>query len=222
MYEHETTSPSDFISLKQYRRNRKYPKCIVSKSAEIGKNVTLHPHVYIGDNVIIGDNSIIQYGAFIEHDCKIGRNCRVGTHAVLRRETRIGDYSIFGSLSASEGKNWIGNHVLIHSQCHLTTGIRIEDWVFIAPFFVGANDPDFLHGRRHVKKFVPQAPVVKFGTAIGINVTVLPNVVIGKQCKIGGGSIVTKDVPDYSVAYGSPARVIRKVEKDWLLRNGWV
>jgi len=190
---------------------------IIKKNATIGDDVVIFPNVYIGENTKIGDRSIIQYGAFIENDCNIGKHCRIGTNTVLRRETNIGDHSIFGSLSASEGKNWIGNHVLIHSQCHLTTGIIIEDWVFIAPMFVGANDPKMVHGRRHVEKFVPQGPHIKFGSGIAVNVTILPGVVIGRECIIGAASLVTKDVPDFSIAFGAPARVARSVEDKWRL-----
>jgi UDP-2-acetamido-3-amino-2,3-dideoxy-glucuronate N-acetyltransferase len=120
-------------------------------------------------------------------------------------------------LSASEGKNWIGNHVLIHSQCHLTTGIIIEDWVFIAPMFVGANDPKMLHGRRRVEKFMPKGPHIKFGSGIAVNVTLLPGVVIGRECIIGAASLVTRDVPDFSIAYGAPAKVAKSVEDKWRL-----
>ena len=190
---------------------------IIKDNATIGDDVVIFPNVYIGENTKIGDGSIIQYGAFIEHNCNIGRHSRIGTNAVLRRETNIGDNSIFGSLSASEGKNWIGNNVLIHSQCHLTTGLIIEDWVFIAPEFVGANDPDMLHGRRRLKKFVPHAPRIKFGTGIAVNVTVLPGVIIGRECLIGAHSVVTKDLPDFSVAYGVPAKVAKTVDEKWRL-----
>jgi acetyltransferase-like isoleucine patch superfamily enzyme len=190
---------------------------IIRDNVVIGDDVTIFPNVYIGENTHIGEGSTIQYGAFIEHDCNIGKHTRIGTNAVLRRETNIGDNSIFGSLSASEGKNWIGNNVLIHSQCHLTSGLIIEDWVFVAPEFVGANDPDMLHGRRHLKKFVPKAPRIKFGTGIAVNVTVLPGVVIGRECIIGAHSIVTKDVPDFSIAYGVPAKVAKTVDEKWKL-----
>ncbi len=190
---------------------------IIKENVEIGDDVVVFPNVYIGENTRIGDESIIQYGAFLEHNCNIGKHCRIGTNAVLRRETNIGDNSIFGSLSASEGKNWIGSNVLIHSQCHLTTGIIIEDWVFIAPLFVGANDPGMLHGRRRVKKFVPEGPHIKFGTGIAVNVSVLPGVVIGRECIIGASSLVTKDVPDFSIAFGSPAKVVKNVEESWRL-----
>lgn len=190
---------------------------IVRENVTIGNDVIIFPNVYLGENTKIGDGSVIQYGAFVEHDCNIGERCRIGTNAVLRRETNIGDYSIFGSLSASEGKNWIGNHVLIHSQCHLTTGIIIEDWAFIAPLFVGANDPKMLHGRRHVEKFVPKGPHIKFGSGIAVNVTLLPGVVIGRECIIGASSLVTKDMPDFSIAYGVPAKAMKRVGRKWRL-----
>lgn len=190
---------------------------VIRDNVIIGDDVVIFPNVYIGENTRIGEGSIIQYGSFIEHDCNIGRHCRIGTNAVLRRETNIGDHSIFGSLSASEGKNWIGNNVLIHSQCHLTTGIIIEDWVFIAPLFVGANDPNMLHGRRHIEKFMPKAPHIKFGSGIAVNVSLLPGVVIGRECIIGASSLVTKDVPDFSIAFGTPARAVKSVEDKWRL-----
>jgi len=197
------------------KRVKRGQNSIIGNKVVIGDDVVIFPNVYIGENTKIGDGSIIQYGAFIEHDCNIGRHCRIGTNAVLRRETNIGDHSIFGSLSASEGKNWIGNHVLIHSQCHLTSGIIIEDWVFIAPLFVGANDPKMLHGRRHVEKFVPEGPHIKFGSGIAVNVTLLPGVVIGRECIIGASSLVTKDVPDFSIAFGAPAKVVKTVDEKW-------
>ncbi len=192
---------------------------IVADNVKIGDGAVVFPNVYIGENTRIGNETIVQYGAFIEHDCNIGRNSRIGTNTVLRRETNIGDRSIFGSLSASEGKNWIGNNVLIHSQCHLTSGIIIEDWVFIAPLFVGANDPKMLHGRRHVEKFIPQGPHIKFGSGIAVNVSILPGVVVGRECIIGASSLVTKDLPDFSIAFGVPARVIKEVDEKWRLRE---
>jgi acetyltransferase-like isoleucine patch superfamily enzyme len=191
--------------------------CIIGDNVSIGDDAVIFPNVYIGDNTKIGAGSIIQFGAFVEHDCNIGNHTRIGTNAVLRRETNVGDDSIFGSLSASEGKNWIGNHVLVHSQCHLTTGLIIEDWVFIAPEFVGANDYQILHGRRSIEKFMPKAPHIKFGSRIAVNVTILPGVVIGRESLIGASSLVTKDVPDFSIAYGAPAKVAKTVEDKWRL-----
>jgi len=191
--------------------------CIIGENVSIGDDAIIFPNAYIGENTKIGDGSIIQFGAFIEQDCNVGSHTRIGTNAVLRRETNIGDNSIFGSLSASEGKNWIGNNVLIHTQCHITTGIIIEDWVFIAPEFVGANDLQILHGRRNIEKFIPKGPHIRFGSRIAVNVTVLPGVVIGQESLIGASSLVTKDVPDFSIAYGVPAKVAKTIEDKWRL-----
>jgi len=187
-------------------------KHYIGKNVKLGKNVKILPLAYIGDNCEIGDNTIIQYGAFIEYDCKIGSNSRIGTHAVLRRGTKIEDYSVFGTLSASEGNNRIGNHVTIETQCHITEGIIIEDWVFIASEFVGANTMSISHGRKNVP-LVKEAPHIKFGARIGINVTVLPRVTIGREALIGAGAIVTNDIPDFTIAFGTPAKVVGTVSE---------
>jgi len=189
----------------------------IGKNVHLGPSAKIDPQVYIGDNVTIGENSTIQYGTFIESNCKIGKHTLIGRNSVLRKGTTIGDYSVFGSLSASEGYNWIGNHVLVHSQCHLTVGLIIEDWSFIAPMFVGANDPDMVHGRRHIKQFKPQAPHIKFGSRIAINVSVLPNITIGREAIIGVGAVVTRDIPDFTIAIGVPARIKGKVPEQWHL-----
>jgi acetyltransferase-like isoleucine patch superfamily enzyme len=89
--------------------------------------------------------------------------------------------------------------------------------VFIAPEFVGANDPNILHGRRSVEKFMPKAPRIKFGSRIAVNVTLLPGVVIGRECLVGASALVTKDLPDFSVAVGVPAKVVKTVEDKWRL-----
>ena len=190
---------------------------IIQDNVIIRDNVTIFPGTYIGENTKIGEGSIIQYGAFIENDCNIGSHTRIGTNAVLRKQTNIGDHSIFGSLSASEGRNWIGNNVLIHTQCHITTGIIIEDWVFIAPEFVGANDQFMLHGRRYIEKFIPKGPHIKFGSRIAVNVTLLPGVVLGRESVVGAASLVTKDVPDFTIVYGAPAKVAKTIEDKWKL-----
>jgi len=184
----------------------------IGKKVKLGKNMKILPLSYIGDNCEIGDNTIIQYGAFIEHDCKIGSNSRIGTHAVLRRGTKIGDYSVFGTLSASEGNNLIGNHVTIETQCTIADGIIIEDWVFVGPEFAGANTMNISHGRPNVP-LVKEAPYIKFGARIASNVTVLPRVTIGREALIGAGAIVTKDIPDFAIAFGTPAKIVGTVSE---------
>ena len=185
----------------------------IGKNVKLGRNVKILPYAQIGDNCEIGDNTIIQYGAFIEHDCTIGDNCRIGTHAVLRRGTKIGNYSVFGTLSASEGNNYIGDHVTIETQSHITGEIIIEDWVFVGPEFVSTNTRNISHGRRNVPVVI-EAPHIKFGARIGANATILPRVTVGREAFIGAGAVVTKDIPDFAIAFGTPAKVYGEVPKE--------
>ncbi|MBC8225188.1 N-acetyltransferase, partial [Candidatus Bathyarchaeota archaeon] len=158
---------------------------------------------WVSPDAEIGEGTIIQAGAVIEEDCRIGRGCRIGYHAVLRQGTVIGDYSVFGSLSASEGWNRIGDNVTIHSQCHITEDAVIEDFVFIAPLFCGANTLRIVHGRDF--PLVKEGYTIKRGARIAIQVAVLPGVTIGRNALISAGAVVTRDIPDYGIAFGNPA-----------------
>ena len=117
----------------------------------------------------------------------------------------IGDNSVFGTLSVSEGKNQIGNNVTIHSQCHITQDVNIEDRVFIAPLFCGANTKRITHDRDF--PLIIDGYKIMFGARIGIGVNILPGVNIGREALIGAGSVVTRDIPDFSIAFGNPAKV---------------
>ena len=71
--------------------------------------------------------------------------------------------------------------------------------------------------KRNVEKFVPEGPRIKFGSGIAVNVTLLPGAVIGRECIIGASSLVTKDVPDFSIAFGVPAKAVKTVDEKWRL-----
>jgi len=87
---------------------------------------------------------------------------------------------VFGTHSQSEGKSTIGSHTC----CHIAQGAAIEDFVFIAPFFMGANVRRITHGRSIPKLL--DAYKIKYGARIGVSVTVLPGITIGGAC---GGRI---------------------------------
>ena len=178
---------------------------IVREGCKIGDDVVVGPHAVIGPRCSIGKGTKVFPFAHLEGDVQIGTFSLVGTHANLRPDTKIGDHSVFGTLSQSEGKNKIGSHVTIHTNCHITQGVEIEDWVFIAPFFVGANTPRIVHGRDYPMEV--KGYRVKYGARIGIDVSVMPGVTIGREALIGAGSLVTKDIPDFAIAFGRPAQV---------------
>jgi acetyltransferase-like isoleucine patch superfamily enzyme len=182
----------------------------------VGRETSIQAFTRILTGARIGNGCRIGHNVVIYENCEIGDQCIVGDGAVLRPGTRIGNNSVFGTHSVSEGNNQIGNRVTIHSQCHITQTVVIEDDVFIAPFFCGANTKRISHGRAF--PVVMEGYRIKRGTRIGIGVLVLPGVVVGEECLIGVGSLITKDIPDFSVALGCPARVVREVPQEERMR----
>jgi acetyltransferase-like isoleucine patch superfamily enzyme len=131
----------------------------------------------------------------------------------MRPKTIIENNCIIGHLTVFEGESKVGKGTLIHAQCHITKGVTIGENVFIAPFFVGANDKRMCHARENMK-FKVDGYTIDNGARIAIGVTVLPGVTIGSNSMIGAGSLITKDIPDNAIAFGSPARVVGEVSKD--------
>ena len=182
----------------------------------LGSNVTIGDNVILGyvegrdfGPVIIGDNVIIRSGSVIYSGSIIEYNSMIGHNSVIRENTRIGHDTYIGSLTSVEGDTVIGNYVGIHSQCHITKFCNIGDYTFIAPMFVGANDPEMSHRRANHCKNLLGFTTEKY-VRIAVGVTVLPGIRFGEGCFVGAGSLVTKDVPPYKVVMGRPAIVIRE------------
>ncbi len=140
----------------------------------------------------------------------IGEGTRIWQYAVIFEKAIIGANCNICSHTLIENQVTIGNNVTVKSGVFLWDGITVESDVFIGPNVTFCNDKyprskQFLHS-------YPQT-VIKRGASIGANATILPNLVLGKMCLIGAGSVVTKNVPDYAVVMGNPARVIRFIEK---------
>jgi acetyltransferase-like isoleucine patch superfamily enzyme len=173
--------------------------------------ITYHKSIEVGDDVRFGDYCVI------ERDCVIGHNCIIGNGVVMRPGTIIGNNTVIGHLTVFEGECTVGDKVLIHAQCHITKGVKIEDLVFIAPLFVGANDPRMCHNRRHIIDYVETPYVIKRAARIGVSVSVLPGVTIGENSVVGVGSVVTRDVPPGKIVHGVPAEVRGMVPpEEWL------
>jgi acetyltransferase-like isoleucine patch superfamily enzyme len=161
---------------------------------KLGKNVTIRPFALIYPDVEIGDDSTI---------------CSFTT---IREKTVIGKNSTIGNLCAVEHEVKIGDHVSVYAQCHLTSGLIIEDRVFMAVHVSTLNTRKISHGRDY--EVVREAPVIKYGARIGGGVVILPGVTIGREALVGAGSLVTRDVPDYKIVIGSPAKVVGDVPED--------
>ncbi len=169
----------------------------------------IHPDTIFGKKVRLGHYVVIEKG------CKIGDYTFIGNFCVLREGTVLGKKCVVGHGTVFEGKCIIGNHVLIHAQCHITKGVVIEDDVFIAPMFVGANTPKIVHGRNYPLVLKPYR--IKRAARIGVGVVILPGVTVGENAMIAAGTVVTKDVPDRSIVMGVPGRIVGNVPNEELL-----
>jgi acetyltransferase-like isoleucine patch superfamily enzyme/CheY-like chemotaxis protein len=153
-----------------------------------------HPQALIDDGVSIGQGTRVWAFAHIAGGAVLGKDCNVCDHTFIEGRVRIGD------------------RVTIKCGVYLWDGITVEDDVFIGPGTTFANDlrP---RSKRHLKE--PHPTVLKKGAALGSGSTVLPGVTLGSWAMVGAGSTVTRDVPDYALVAGSPARW-----RAWVCRCG--
>ena len=182
---------------------------------KIGKEPTIDENVILGypsgrsktiDPLVIGDDAVIRSGSVIYQAVTIGNSFQTGHHVVIREENQIGnDVAIWTGTVIDYGCR-IGNRVKIHTNVYIAQYTVIEDDVFIAPGTTFAND-------KYPVSAHLEGPHIKRGARIGVNVTVLPGVVIGEQALVGAGSVVTRNVPDGVVVIGNPARLFQKQEK---------
>ena len=190
--------------------NSHIDRIYIGQNAKVLSGAVIYPGCMLSHNVSIG------HGTVLEEECLIGRDTFIGHNVVMRPRTEIGERCIIGHGTVFEGQSVIGDNVLIHAQNHITRGVRIGDNVFIAPLFVGANDPVMAHARRDLFKEEEfyQPYVIEDGVRIGVAVTLLPGVRLGKNAIIAAGAVITKDVPENAVMMGVPARQVSECKPE--------
>ena len=138
-------------------------------------------------------------------NCKIGKNTKVWDFVNIYG-CEIGDNCMIGTFVEIQKGVKIGNNTRVQSHTFICEGVTIEDNVFIGHGVI------FTNIKRPSMKTYPNSPIVKTlvkdGAIICSNVTILP-VTIGKNAIIGGGAVVTKDVPPNATVIGNPARIIK-------------
>ncbi len=151
------------------------------------KKYYVHESSYIDDNVEIGEGTKIWHFCHIMNNTKIGKNCNIGQNCV------VGPNAV------------LGNNVKVQNNVSIYDGVEIEDDVFCGPSMVFTN---VINPRSHIsRKHEFKKTKLCKGTTIGANATIICGHVLGKYSFVGAGSVVTKDVPDYAMLYGNPARI---------------
>lgn len=154
-------------------------------------------------NYFVHEKAIVKTNN-IGEDTKIWAFCNILEGAKIGKSCNICDGCFI------EGEVVIGNNVTLKNGVYLWNGIRVEDNVFVGPAAVFTNDQ---YPRSKNSNYVQKSTVLKKGCSIGANATILPGITIGEYALIGAGAVVTKDVPDFALAYGNPATVMGKVDK---------
>ncbi len=155
----------------------------------------LHPTSIVGQGAKIGNNTKIWHFCHIMSDARIGENCILGQNVFV-------------------GKNVvIGNNVKIQNNVSVYEGVCCADNVFIGPSVVFTN---VLNPRSNIERKAEfKQTLVKEGASIGANATIICGTSIGKYAFIGAGAVVSKDVADYALVMGNPAR-----HTGWMSKHG--
>lgn len=154
----------------------------------------VHESSYIDDNVSIGKGTKVWHFSHVQSGAMIGENCSLGQNVNIGNGVKI------------------GNHVKIQNNVSIYEGVEIEDFVFCGPSMVFTND---LTPRSKYPKGSDKylKTLVKYGATIGANATIVCGIKIGKWAMIGAGSVVTKDVPDFALMVGVPAKQVGWVDE---------
>jgi acetyltransferase-like isoleucine patch superfamily enzyme len=166
------------------------------------------PHRAPAEAGSIGPGAHLRSGTVVYAGSVIGAGFATGHNVVIREQVRIGAGVSVWSNTVIDYGCLIGDRVKIHSNCYVAQYTELEDDVFLAPGVTVAND---LYPGNQRSAETMGGPLIREGAQIGVNVTLLPYVTIGRGAIVGAGSVVTRDIPDLMVAYGNPAVPVRRV-----------
>lgn len=154
------------------------------------KNYYINQYAVVDDNVEIGEGTKIWHFSHVQSGAKIGKYC------VLGQNVNVGNNVV------------IGNYCKIQNNVSVYEGVTLEDYVFCGPSMVFTNvrDPRSKYPQVGSKFYIKT--LVKEGASLGANCTIVCGITIGRYAFIGAGAVVTKDVPDFALVVGNPAKLI--------------
>lgn len=149
----------------------------------------VHESSFVDENVIIGEGTKIWHYCHVQSGTQIGDHCSLGQNVNVSNNVKI------------------GNGVKLQNNVSVYEGVELEDYVFCGPSMVFTNDltprSKYPKGKEGYKK-----TLVKYGASIGANATIVCGHTIGRWAMVASGAVVTKDVPDYALVSGVPAKQI--------------
>ena len=155
----------------------------------------VHESSYVDEPCTIGEGTKIWHFSHVMKDAVIGKGCNIGQNVLVSSGVQMGD------------------NCKVQNNVSLYTGVILEDHVFCGPSMVFTN---VVNPRSEViRKNEYKTTRVKRGASLGANSTIVCGVTIGAYAFVGAGSVVTRDVPDFALVIGSPAR-----RTGWMCRCG--
>jgi UDP-2-acetamido-3-amino-2,3-dideoxy-glucuronate N-acetyltransferase len=156
-------------------------------------------------------SNLIHPTALIHSSTRIGKGTRVWAFAQVRENAVIGRNGVIGNGAYIDKNVRVGHRCNIHNKALLYRNLVLEDDVFVGPGVCFVNDPSPRANRTRSLK--GKSWRVKRGASIGANCIILSDVQIGQFAMIGAGSVVTRDVPDFALVRGVPARIKGRVDR---------
>lgn len=151
--------------------------------------------------------------AYVDEPCEIGDGTKIWHFCHVQKGAKIGRNCIFGQNCNVANDVVIGNNVKVQNNVSIYTGTVIEDDVFLGPSCVLTN---VTNPRSQVNRHsLYEKTVLRRGCSIGANATIVCGITVGRYAFVGAGAVVPKDVPDYALMLGVPAR-----QKGWVSRHG--
>ncbi len=161
---------------------------------KMSEGVKIHPTAEVSERAAIGKGTKIWHHVHIMAGAEIGEECILGKNVYIGPKVKI------------------GNKVKIQNNVSVYQGSEISDGVFIGPHVILTNDrnPRAVTNAGALKKeqdWNVGKILIKYGASVGAGSIILPDVTIGKFAMVGAGSVVTKNVPDYGLVFGNPAKL---------------
>lgn len=200
-----------------------HPHVVIADGVTLGPNVEIFPGAFLGKEpkgagaiarqpvfnrvISIGSECSIGPNAVIFYDVEIGANTLLGDGASIREKCRIGSKCILSRYVTVNYQTNIGDGTKIMDNTHITGNATIGSRVFISVLVGTTNDNVVRAGfADHIA-----GPIIEDDVVIGVGVSLLPGVTIGKGSTVAAGSVVTKNVAPLTLVAGVPARTVRSL-----------